>query len=122
FSLVIAVGRDRVVEIDHPVVVHCLQLGEHARRAEHVFLETNDYELRHGCSPFMLPSVDVFDQPRNLSARWPLVLTPISPNECHAAGSVTIGLYLLSTPCRKAVASTRPKSWMREAMTPVQPV
>ena len=43
------------MKVDHPVIVHRLQLVEYFRRTVHVFLETNHYQLCHE-SPHVLCS------------------------------------------------------------------
>src|SRR5262245_43385397 len=51
-TVVVAVNGDRVVEVHGPILVHPLQLVKHLGRAVHVFLEANNYQFCHDCSPF----------------------------------------------------------------------
>ena len=50
-AVVVAINSDCVVKIDHPVIVHCLQLVKYLRCPVHIFLETYNYELCHVCCP-----------------------------------------------------------------------
>src|SRR5258708_2081899 len=60
-TVIVTIDGDCVVEVHGPVLVHPLQLVEHVRCTVHVFLEANDYQFRHDCSPFSVLSDFLFE-------------------------------------------------------------